>query len=478
MGQLQTIAKNSAVLLTAQVISYIFSFFITIYIARYLGTEGFGILSFALAFTGMFSVLADMGLNTFMVREVAREPAARDRYVTNIFLIKTLLAVLTLILIVVTINLLEYPPETILVVYILSLYIILNSLGGIFNSIFQAYQQMEWQSIGTILNSALLLGVVLMAIYLNLDVVAFASSYLLVSAVVLIYSFLIYIWKFHLPQFRVDLAFWHPTLGEAWHFGLISIFSTVYVWIDTLILSLFQGNEAVGIYNAAYRLVLVYLFIPTVFNMSIFPVMSRFFIDAQDSLKRTVEKYFDFMILIGTPLAVGTALLAPEIIMFIFGDQYTGAIIALQILVWSILFIFLNSPFFQLMSSIDRQQTLTRIVAICMVVNIVLNLIFIPRYSYVAASIITVITEFLAFILTLHSVRKLGYHILTAKMKLIGKVVLVSGLTGLVILYFPEFNLILTIIAAVLTYLVLIYLTKCVQREDIRLVKDILNRKT
>lgn len=475
MGQLKTIAKNSAVLLTSQIISYIFTFFLTIYIARYLGTEGFGILSFALAFTGMFSVLADMGLNTFMIREVSRDLSARDKYVSNIFVIKTLLAVLTLFLIVVTINLLNYPPETILVVYILALNIIFNSISGIFNSTFQAYQKMEWQSLGTILNSTLLLAAVLITIYLNLDVVAFASCYLLVSAVVLSYSFIIYIWKFNLPNFQVDFSFWRPTLGEAWYFGLIGIFSTVYVWIDTIILSFFQGNQAVGIYNAAYRLVLVYLFIPTVFNMSIFPVMSQFFINAPDSLKKTVEKYFDFMVIIGTPLAMGTTVLASEIILLIFGAQYLGSIIALQILVWSSLFIFLNSPLVQLMASIDRQQTLTRIVAICMVVNIVLNLIFIPRYSYLAASIITVITEFLVLAICLYVSGKFGYNILRRKSKFIIKVLLASGLSGVLILYFKDFNLPLTVLAAFLTYIILIYISKCIDPEDIELIKDYLS---
>ena len=61
MNTVQRIAKNSLVLLASNIISKILSFFYVMYIARYLGAEGFGILSFALAFTGMFGVFADMG---------------------------------------------------------------------------------------------------------------------------------------------------------------------------------------------------------------------------------------------------------------------------------------------------------------------------------------------------------------------------------------------------------------------------------
>ena len=112
MGQLQTIAKNSSVLLISQVISYVLTFFSTIYIARYLGTDGFGILSFALAFTGMVSIFADMGLNTLVVREVARNKSTTDQFLTNVLVIKTILAVITVLIVILVINLLNYPPET------------------------------------------------------------------------------------------------------------------------------------------------------------------------------------------------------------------------------------------------------------------------------------------------------------------------------------------------------------------------------
>jgi O-antigen/teichoic acid export membrane protein len=127
------------------------------------------------------------------------------------------------------------------------------------------------------------------------------------------------------------------------------------------------------------------------------------------------------------------------------------------------------------MSSIDKQQTLTKIVAICMVVNIVLNLIFIPRYSYIAASIITVITEFLVLSICFYVSRKIGYNILKRKSKFIIKVVLASGLSGILVLYFKDFNLPLTVLAAFLIYIVLIYVTKCIDPEDIHLIKDYLS---
>lgn len=80
MNTIQRIAKNTGVLLTSKVVSYIFQFFFVMYTARYLGAAGFGILSFALAFTGIFGVFSDFGLSTLTVREVARDKSLASKY--------------------------------------------------------------------------------------------------------------------------------------------------------------------------------------------------------------------------------------------------------------------------------------------------------------------------------------------------------------------------------------------------------------
>ena len=88
MNQIQRIGKNISVLFLAQVISYILAFFYTIYAARYLGVSGFGILSFALAFTMIFAVMADLGLSTLLVRDVSRDVMILKKYLGNMALMK------------------------------------------------------------------------------------------------------------------------------------------------------------------------------------------------------------------------------------------------------------------------------------------------------------------------------------------------------------------------------------------------------
>ena len=157
MNTVQRIAKNTAVLLAATIISKVLGFFYVMYTARYLGEEGFGILSFALAFTGIFGVFSDLGLGSLTVREVARDKSLAKKYLDNISVIKAILVAITFALIAMVINLLGYPEQTIKVVYLISLSVIFNSFTEMFYSIFRAFEKMEYSSLGQILNSILML---------------------------------------------------------------------------------------------------------------------------------------------------------------------------------------------------------------------------------------------------------------------------------------------------------------------------------
>ena len=105
------------------------------------------------------------------------------------------------------------------------------------------------------------------------------------------------------------------------------------------------------------------------------------------------------MILIAVPIGVGTVLIANKVIIIIYGDQFIGAIITLQILIWSCVLIFARGPFERLLESTNQQLSVTKIYILGAIFNVILNLIFIPQYSYIGAGIITVLTDILVITL-------------------------------------------------------------------------------
>ncbi len=298
MNRFQLIAKNIGILLLSQIITLILGFLYIIYIARYLGTSGFGILSFAIAFTGIFAVLVDLGLNLLTVREVSRDKSLAGKYLGNTLTLKIILALIMLSLIFLVVNIVKYPQETVNVVYLIGFSVIFASFSGIFYSIFQANEKMEYQSYGQIINSFLMFVGVLIAIYYGLGIYAFASVYFAVSVVVLIYSFLICSWKFALPKLEIDLNFWKFIITEALPFALTSIFVLIYYYMDTVMISILihNSNSIIGWYSAAYRVVMPLSFIPAIFFSSVFPVMSSFYEKSENSLMFAFERSIKYMV--------------------------------------------------------------------------------------------------------------------------------------------------------------------------------------
>ena len=473
MNTVQRIAKNTGVLLVSRIASYILGFFYVMYTARYLGAEEFGTLSFALAFTGIFGVFSDLGLQQLTVREVARDKSLAGKYLGNIAVMKLILVITTYALIALTINLLGYPEQTIKVVYLVALSVIFNAFSRMFYSIFQAYEKMEYQSAGQILNSTLMLAGVLFAISQGFSVVGFASIYFIVSAVVLGYSFVVCTWKFVLPKIEVDLSFWKPTIKEALPFGLSGIFVVIYFYIDSVMLSLMKGNEVVGWYNAAYRFVYVLLFLPAAYCSSIYPIMSRFYKTSKDSLRFSYEKSLKYILIIAFPIAIGITFFADKIILLIFKEEFAPSIPALQILIWAVFFSYLAHVTVYTLNSINRQIIYTKITFLAMVLNVVLNVIFIPLFSFIGASLTTLFTEFIGLSLMFYYLKR--YFGDSIRYVFMAKSIFLMLMSSMIMLCLIKFiSAELSFITGIGIYLVLLCLFGVFTREDVNLFKNAL----
>ena len=474
MSRVRKIAKNTSFLLISQIISYIFTFFITMYAARYFGASIFGIWSIALSITGIFGIFADLGMSTLMVREISRNLSARDKYISNIFFMKIILSILTFGLIIIIVNIIGYPEIVKNIIYIVTISVIIGSFSGILSAIFQANEKMEYISLSTIMSSMIVLLGTAFMIYYNLSIVFFAFINVVSTGLVSAYIIIKYIQKFPIPQFRIDFSFWKPVLKESWPFGITALSGMLYNYIDSIMLSVIQGTEVVGWYSAAYRLMMITLFIPNAINMAIFPVMSQFYTSSKNSLKLMNEKYFKYMIILGVPLGVGVTILADKIILTIFGPGYSQSIIALQILIWTIILAFAGAPFVQLLQSVNKQHIITKISTISVITNVLLNLLLIPFFSYIGASFATLIAAVFSTGYIFLVTYKVGYGI-SFKIVIndLFKVIFSTLVMSIFILYFKDLNLVLLSITATLLYFSSIYFVGCIDEVDIMLLKQL-----
>jgi O-antigen/teichoic acid export membrane protein len=478
MSNVQRIARNTTLLLLSNVAGFVLGFFFTMYVARYLAAEGFGVLSLALAFTAIFGVLTDIGLQTLMIREITRDKSLAQKYLSNIAVLKVVLGSVTFGLIALTAQLAHYPAETVRVIYLLGLSVILGAFSTMFYGLFRAYERMEFEALGGALGGALLLGGALYAISHHFSIAGFGWVYFVASIIMLAYCFVISAWKFTMPRIELDLSFCKETLKQAWPFALSGVFLTIYLWVDSVMLSSMKGNEAVGLYNAPYRLILILSFLPGAYFGAVFPIMSRFYITSKDFLRFTHERSLKYMLILGVPIGVGTTILAEKIILLIFGSDYYPSVIPLQILIWSTVFTFISGVFVNLFQSVNRQMILVWVLGSAAILKVVLNLALIPGHSYTGASIATLATSFVALALSLIWASRIGYGIsIRNTIYIIIRVLVASAVIAVFLLYLKYFYILAVIPLAALLYFGVLYIIGGIDKEDRLLLQQIIGQR-
>lgn len=475
MSTVQRIAKNTAVLYAAYITAAILGLVLTIYVARILGDVTYGKFTFAIIFAGFFGILTNLGMNAIIIREVARDKSKASKYLGNIVILRIILAVIVLALIVVVINAMDYPPDTVTAVYIFGGYTIITSLANIFRVTFRAFERMEYEAGVNVLERVITTSLGLLVLVMGFGLIELAYVFLIAGIINLFLSYWLCAGKFARPKFEIDLGFWKETIKIAIPFSLSNIFVLIYVRIDTVMLSVMKGDAVVGWYNAAYNLVLGFEPIVFVFMTALFPIMSRFFISSEESLKITYEKSFKYLVLVGLPISVGGMVLAGRIIPFLFGGEFINSIVALQILIWDCLLLCMYRPILYLLGSINRQGSMALIGAIGALINVGLNLLLIPRWSYIGAGITTLITEVLVTIASWYVASKYFYRL--PMHKIMAKPLIASIVMGAIVYWLSQattINLLWLIVLGVVSYLALLYLTKALSKDDIALLKQII----
>lgn len=475
MSKINEIFKNTSWLLISQIITSIFGFVWIVLLARYLGVSDFGIMNFAISFTSIMSIFIDLGINTYVTRDLSRSPELSQKYIGNAIPLKIFLSILSFIATLVILLIMDYNLLSIQVVLLFAIQTIFLSMGWLFNGVFQAFSKMKYQAIGIIINSSLILLGTLLLTYFNLGLIAVALSYMVGSIITLIYLYNNIKNRIIVPKIQIDLDFWKKSIKQAIPFGITGIFTTIYFMIDTVMISFMAGNTAVGIYSSAYKIITVFTTIYTVYTYVVFPLMSKLYKDSEDLLKISYEKSIKYLIMIMLPFAIGITIYSQDIITLIYGKNYIFAGDVLKILIWNVLFIMINGASTSLLNSSNSEVAVTKINGLACLVNVVLNLFLIYYLSYIGASIATVITGVIIFIFMTYIILKNKYK--PDKSLIYGIVkICVSGLILAIILLILNLSMWIALPVAIIIYLIGIYLTKSLDSTDKAVIKEIIGK--
>ncbi len=471
MSDSAIIAKNTLAIFSGEIVAHALGFFITIILARYLGDAGFGVYSFAFAFASIMIIFSDLGVSTLMVREVSRKPKLLNNYASNIFLIKFILTIAIALILFIIVTQIESLSEVGYAIYWASFAMLFLEFSFFFRKFLHIKQIMEYEAIIKIFEKVITLLFLLLMFYLFKKITVFVAvvTFFVGYASTFLLSFYYAKVKVN-PSIRmayVNLDISKHLLKNSWQFWLTTVFIIIYFKVDTLMLSFMTSYESVGWYNAAYKLIEGLNFMPTLFIVAIFPAMSVLYVKNKQYLQTVFEKTIYYLLLLSIPIGVGVSLLASRFILLFYTSEYGAAIGVLQILIWAEVFVFVNYFMGFLLNSIDKQGLFTRTIFIGLIINVVLNTVLIPSYGIYGAAFATLATEIINFFQLFRYTQNSGYTFNI--LKTIYKPLLAALVMGIVIYFSLSLHLVLILSLAILTYFLVLFLTKSIGKNEFNL---------
>ena len=388
---------NTLWLFAEQVLRMVAGFLVGAWVARYLGPEKFGLLSYALAFVFIFQGIAKLGLDGIVVRDLVQEPEKRDVYLGTSFWLKLVGGVITFLIIVIilfiqSIFTSNFFSET-------NIYILIIAFGIIFQSLevidfyYQAKVQAKYISIRRIVQLIFSSIIKIFLVLTGADLIWFVLVSLFDIISLSIMGWLIYRSK-GLPNFvrYFDMEIGKKLLRDSLPLLLSSIAISIYMRIDQVMIKNMLGDREVGLYSAAMRLVEVWYFIPMIITQSVFPAIVNAKKISEELYYKRLQRLYALMVWIGILIALIVTILSNWIITFLYGQAYVGSAKVLMISIWVIVFVFLGvlQGVFFINNNLQKQKFL--ITLFCGLINIILNIFLISFFKTYGAAFATLIS--------------------------------------------------------------------------------------
>lgn len=389
--------SNTSWLFGEKIFRIVMGLVITVWMARYLGPEQFGVLNYAISFVALFGILSALGLNTLATKELLTHPEDSRLIMGTSFALSFVGALILLPVAAFSITIVRPNNE---LLFIMVLIIASGSIFTAFNIIrywFESHVQAKHNvKVGMTTNiiSVVLKGLLL---YLEAPLIAFAWVILVESVLVALGYTYMYLSKANkLSSWKVSWAKAKYLLKEAYPLILAGAVFVFFVRIDQVMLGSMVGDVEVGIYAVAVSLSESWIFIPGIIASSFFPAMlNARKVNYELYLQRT-QHLLNIMALLAVVVAIVTMFVSPIFINLIFGEHYDESSIVLVIHIWGLIFYSISIISFRYFIAEGLQIYSFYRAFAGLILNIVLNYFLIPLYGAVGAAIATVISQMVA----------------------------------------------------------------------------------
>ncbi len=392
-GHGRRITHNTFFLYGSEATARLFSWATLAFLWRHWPSGVYGQYALAVNWASILAIFGEMGLNVLVVREVAHKRERAIYYLRNATFLRLVFSLAIVAALTAIGYVFHYEAVLRVGLVIMGLRIVVDSTAGGYVYLLQAHEQMGFFSFSNILSAAIrLLGIVLV-LMAGGGVLGACWIWVLASVGALLALSLkgnLQGWRHHFSEFKVSESL--TVLRHSLPFASFGAFQQLYYRVDSVILKSLSGNEAVGYYDAASKILFVVLTLSQIYGMAVFPVFSSLQ-DDREEFDRLAARSLKFLFLLSAPITVGGCLLAGPLAGLISGKNYLPSGPLFAVLALSI-FPYFVSNLYSTLLAVKSAKRLNLQFLFLFVLNVVLNFILVPRIGTVGASWATVTCEF------------------------------------------------------------------------------------
>src|SRR6267143_443784 len=463
--------SNSLFILAARTISRVISLVVVIVLANALGDTRYGQYTTLVAYSGLVAVVGDLGFQSLYTREAARNRAALGDYLGTLIVFRVVLAAAASIVFALALGLGAGLPSLIIPGCAL---LVATAYASLLRNTFYSVGRAEFDAIAIVAETIIQAALILFGARRHSGVSYYVWAYTASFAFTIVYSVVV-IRVFRMGRIRLALdlnlirRWWPLALPFAFTFFL----TNVYFRAGVLILQQFRSFAEVGWYTFAYKPFEALQFVPLAIQTVVYPLLGVYFVSDPARLKLAYERFFKVLVLLGWPLTVGTFVLVHPINqIFNRSGAFGQSEPSLRILAFGIVFLFANSAFYAMLNATNRQHLNAWATGLAAGINIVLNLILIPFYGYLAASATTVVTEAALCVFGWWFIQRNRAELRRPVDNLSWRILLAGLVMGVVLYPLSRFSIFISLPAGGLAYLVAIYLIRAIDADEWRLARQ------
>ncbi len=473
-------SKNILWLTLSRIVSLVMLFAAYLLLVRYLGTYRFGQHQFVLSFVTIFGVIVDFGIQQYVIKKISEEPSKAKTYFQNFLAIEIVLALIVYMALLLVARLNNYESLVFHAIALAGVGMATHALTYPFLAVMSAFHDLRKVAFLNFVNSLVNFIIIISAIVFNRSIVFLVANQVIYGIIAIaLYSRFVHK---HIPKldiFRgflaIDTKLIKRILLAAVPFALLVGFSTIYNRIDMVLITKLLGYDQTGLYAAAYKFFDFIGFFPSVVSFSLYPVFTALVANKDfGQLRSMVEKYLRFMIALAFPMAIAGMLLSKQIITLLAGDDFLPAAPVLAVLVWApaCLFIYIIANAL-VISQLTKRAVL--VTGINVAINVIGNIILLPRIGIMGAAIMTVFSELIQGMYYLYLVRTkiVQFHF----WRYIWQPLLASLVMGMVLWYIKDTGLYITVPVGIIVYGLSLFSLQFFEPGDMQLVKGLIKNK-